>query len=275
MNIPAWLKAARKQAGLTQEEAGALVGVTKGNWSAWENERHSPSVVQIAKLAEALQYPLPANLGGQSSTEETQGVSVVGEKVTYETENGPSGSGQVVYAGVVTYSRRIPVSGSARLRPGGLLEIDSMGGVDGFVLLQTQDSAAFALRIRGDFMAPAIRDGWYVVISPDAKPAVGEYVALQLKDGTQMVRELLYERADTVAVMEVNGNVRLSGGEIAGPELPTTLEDLQLQAQIAGESVRLQGSWKSGKTGQGTLGGTVAWADALDVDVQLKGSRLP
>lgn len=83
-----------------------------------------------------------------------------------------------------------------------------MGGVDGFVLLQTQDSVAFALRIRGDSMAPAIRDGWYVVISPGAKPAVGEYVVLHLKDGTQMVRELLYERADTVAVMEVNGNVR-------------------------------------------------------------------
>lgn len=74
---------------------------------------------------------------------------------------------------------------------------------------------------------------------------------------------------------QVNGNVTLSGGQIAGPELPTTLEDLQLQALIAGESVRLQGSWKSGKTGQGTLGGTVAWANALDVDVQLKGTRLP
>ena len=74
---------------------------------------------------------------------------------------------------------------------------------------------------------------------------------------------------------QVNGNVTLSGGEISGAELPTTLEDLQLQAQIAGESVRLQGSWKSGSTGHGSLGGTIAWANALDVDVQLKGSRLP
>lgn len=81
--------------------------------------------------------------------------------------------------------------------------------------------------------------------------------------------------AGSLVAPQVNGNVTLSGGQIAGPELPTTLEDLQLQALIAGESVRLQGSWKSGKTGQGTLGGTVAWANALDVDVQLKGTRLP
>lgn len=81
--------------------------------------------------------------------------------------------------------------------------------------------------------------------------------------------------AGSLVAPQVNGNVTLSDGQIAGPELPTTLEDLQLQALIAGESVRLQGSWKSGKTGQGTLGGTVAWANALDVDVQLKGTRLP
>jgi autotransporter translocation and assembly factor TamB len=37
------------------------------------------------------------------------------------------------------------------------------------------------------------------------------------------------------------------------------LEDLQLQAVIAGETVRLNGGWKSGKSGQGNLNGNVAW----------------
>lgn len=74
---------------------------------------------------------------------------------------------------------------------------------------------------------------------------------------------------------QVNGTLNLRGGEISGAELPTTLEALELQARIAGESVQLQGSWKSGSTGQGSLGGKVSWANALDVDLQLKGSRLP
>ena len=73
----------------------------------------------------------------------------------------------------------------------------------------------------------------------------------------------------------VNGNLVLSGGEISGSELPTNFQDLQLQAQIAGESVQLNGGWKSGKAGQGSLNGTIAWAQALVVDLNLKGSQLP
>ncbi len=74
---------------------------------------------------------------------------------------------------------------------------------------------------------------------------------------------------------QVNGNITLSGGEVSGAELPISVEQLRLTAQIAGERVQLQGAWKSGEAGQGSLSGNVAWAQALAVDLQLKGSRLP
>jgi len=74
---------------------------------------------------------------------------------------------------------------------------------------------------------------------------------------------------------QVNGNLTLSGGEISGPELPTSFQDLQIQAQIAGESVRLDGGWKSGKAGQGSLSGNIAWGQALAVDLSIKGTQLP
>ncbi|ROL81570.1 hypothetical protein BK636_13585, partial [Pseudomonas chlororaphis] len=74
---------------------------------------------------------------------------------------------------------------------------------------------------------------------------------------------------------QVNGNLALSGGEVSGPELPISLQDLQLQALIAGESVQLSGGWKSGKAGQGSLNGNIAWGQALVVDLNLKGSQLP
>ena len=41
----------------------------------------------------------------------------------------------------------------------------------------------------------------------------------------------------------VNGNVNLVGGEISGPQLPISLEGLNVQALIAGESVQLDGGW--------------------------------
>lgn len=73
----------------------------------------------------------------------------------------------------------------------------------------------------------------------------------------------------------VNGTVQLSDGEVSGAELPMELQNLQLTAAIAGESVRLDGGWKSGKTGQGSLNGNVAWGQTLMVDLALKGTQLP
>ena len=74
---------------------------------------------------------------------------------------------------------------------------------------------------------------------------------------------------------QVNGSLLLSDGEVSGPELPMELKALQLQAVIAGESVQLNGGWKSGKDGQGSLNGNIAWGQALVVDLALKGAQLP
>lgn len=74
---------------------------------------------------------------------------------------------------------------------------------------------------------------------------------------------------------QVNGSVTLSGGEISGPELPISLEALQIKALIAGESIQLEGGWKSGASGQGSLNGQVSWGPTLVVDLNVKGARLP
>ncbi|MGJ7512375.1 helix-turn-helix domain-containing protein [Variovorax sp. GT1P44] len=210
MDIPKWLKESRQRAGLTQENAGALVDVTKGNWSAWEHGRHSPSIKQLARIADALHAPLPDGL--KSNDANLVFTHVPEHSVTKGTQIGSltqSVVAQVEPGGALSYIRRVPVTGTARLRADGTYEeIEAMGGMDGFVVLQTPDRTAHALRVRGDQMAPAIRDGWYVVVSPNSTPAVGEYVAVTLRDGQKMVRELLFQRADSIAVMEVNGQVR-------------------------------------------------------------------
>ena len=73
----------------------------------------------------------------------------------------------------------------------------------------------------------------------------------------------------------VNGSMNLVGGEISGAELPISLEGLNVQALIAGESVQLDGSWHSGKAGQGSLKGHIDWGRALAVDLNLQGAHLP
>ncbi|WLI27512.1 translocation/assembly module TamB [Pseudomonas rhodesiae] len=74
---------------------------------------------------------------------------------------------------------------------------------------------------------------------------------------------------------QVNGSVNLVGGEVSGPELPISLEGLNVQALIAGESVLLNGGWRSGKAGQGSLKGQIDWGQALAVDLHLQGAQLP
>ena len=74
---------------------------------------------------------------------------------------------------------------------------------------------------------------------------------------------------------QVNGSLQLSDGVVAGPELPMELQNLHVQALVAGESVQLNGGWNSGKAGQGSLNGNIAWGQALVVDLALKGSQLP
>jgi len=74
---------------------------------------------------------------------------------------------------------------------------------------------------------------------------------------------------------QINGQLRLEGGELSGSELPVSLEALQLQALIAGEQVQLSGDWRSGEQGRGNLKGELNWSDGLVGDLSLQGQRLP
>ncbi|MBN2979234.1 translocation/assembly module TamB domain-containing protein [Pseudomonas lactucae] len=74
---------------------------------------------------------------------------------------------------------------------------------------------------------------------------------------------------------QVNGSVNLIGGEVSGPELPVSFEGLNVQAQIAGDGVQLNGGWRSGKAGRGSLKGRIDWGQALAVDLSLQGAYLP
>lgn len=74
---------------------------------------------------------------------------------------------------------------------------------------------------------------------------------------------------------QVNGELRLLGGEMAGNALPVSVEQLQLSVLIEGQSLKLDGDWKSGAEGRGTLAGSLNWRDAPTFDLQLRGSSLP
>lgn len=126
-----------------------------------------------------------------------------------ETEDGP----------YVVGFKPTPVVGTAQLGPDGYWdEIDyPVGHGDGFVDVPTRDPNAYALRVKGQSMAPAIRDGWLVVCEPNSEPIPGEYVLVKTVDGRSMIKELLYSKPEGVSLMSVNdgyGRINLTWDEI-------------------------------------------------------------
>lgn len=113
-------------------------------------------------------------------------------------------------AGKIYLHNRVPVIGMAKLGENGFYEeiSDIPGAGDGHLDAYSTDGAAYALRVRGDSMFPAIREGWYVVVEPNAQPVTGEYVLIKLKNGQKMVKELVLEKSDSITVMSVNGDAR-------------------------------------------------------------------
>jgi phage repressor protein C with HTH and peptisase S24 domain len=75
---------------------------------------------------------------------------------------------------------------------------------EGFVDVPSSDPDAYALRLRGDSMAPAIRSGWIAVIEPNHRLIPGEYIMIRLTDGESMLKELLYANDVEVSVMSIN-----------------------------------------------------------------------
>lgn len=108
------------------------------------------------------------------------------------------------------HRNRTPVIGTAKLGQDGFYEVlsDQPSAGDGSVEGYSGDANAYALKVRGDSMHPAIRHGSFVIVEPNSRCVPGEYVAIALVDGRKMVKELMIERADEIVVESVNGNHR-------------------------------------------------------------------
>lgn len=52
MKISDWITRARTERSWTQGKLAEELGVTRGNVSAWENDRHEPNLSQIRKISE-------------------------------------------------------------------------------------------------------------------------------------------------------------------------------------------------------------------------------
>ncbi|UYZ83727.1 translocation/assembly module TamB [Entomomonas sp. E2T0] len=72
----------------------------------------------------------------------------------------------------------------------------------------------------------------------------------------------------------VSGKVTLNNGTVLG-DIPVSLEQLQVNALIEGESLKLDGSWRSGQQGNAKLNGNVNWGNGLNINMAVQANNLP
>lgn len=173
-----------KAKGMNQTDLAAAMDISSAGLSNWK-ARGMPTD-QLETAAQALGVSVDYLLGREEDAVES--------------------------AGKARATRRVPVVGTAKMGSDGYFEEFSEvpGAGDGHIEIATEDPNAYCLRVRGQSMFPAIRDGWYVVVEPNGTPTEGEYVLIRLRDGRKMVKEFLFRRQQSVEVMSVNGGERLS-----------------------------------------------------------------
>lgn len=93
---------------------------------------------------------------------------------------------------------QVPIRGASYLLEGGIDIDEEDPSVQG-ALLGTAVNAGYAIKVRGDRHAPALKDGQFLII--EIEPAVpGDLGLFILKDGRVLLRELLRETAEAYHV---------------------------------------------------------------------------
>lgn len=172
------VKAKMQTLDISQERLAELLGVTQGAVGHWLTGRREPKLEVINQILEAV------GLQPLAVREDDPGSNV---------EAGPP---------ITSPYRAIKILGTAQMGTEGYWY--ALDEADGVVDVPSRDPGAYALRLRGDSMAPAIRSGWIAIIEPNHRLVPLEYVMIQLTDGECMLKELLQSTEDEVVVQSVN-----------------------------------------------------------------------
>lgn len=180
----------RELKGWNQSELAREMKVTPQSVQAWEAGKNVPRQQKMTRLAEVLGVSVGELMSDDAIEGDFQRIT---GQLESNVEQGPP---------IVSPYRAIPIVGTAQMGAEGYWYALDEG--EGAVDVPSKDPGAYALRLRGDSMAPAIRSGWIAVCEPNGRLVPGEYVMIRLVDGECMLKELLYANDEEVSVMSLN-----------------------------------------------------------------------
>jgi len=189
------IRRARTEAKLTQQDLADAAGVSRAAVALWENgDTKSLKPNNLFKIARRLNKPAEWLATGQQAAESN---SLWGN----DTEAGPD----------LGQAREVPIVGNTQGGPDAHWEDLGYptGYGDEYIEVFVKDPTAYALRVRGNSMAPRIKEGEVIVASRNAELVSGEDVIIKLKDGQVMVKQLTNKREDYITIESVSGGERM------------------------------------------------------------------
>jgi transcriptional regulator with XRE-family HTH domain len=186
-----WVKLAevvkryREARGLSQEELGRRIGISKAAISSIEIGR-----------TKSLKGPTLAGLCREFGITPDE---LTGKKIHRRDEPlypRPTSSD-------ISY-RRIPIVGTVSADATGTWLALAPALPSGFIEYESADPAAYSLKVSGDAYHPRIKNGEYVICEPGHEVGPGDEVLLKLKTGPSLIREYAFERDGAVAFYAVN-----------------------------------------------------------------------
>lgn len=120
---------------------------------------------------------------------------------------GPHAESKAAAVYAIASGMRARVTGTVRVSGTGDVERIDLpeGDSDGHVLMPLHAPGAYALRVKGNALAPYAKDGQYLLLDTEGEWHPEENLLITLADGRTVLRELLLVRADTLVVLPLHG----------------------------------------------------------------------
>lgn len=205
MQISKWIKDARGYAGLTQQQLGDALGVTKANVSAWENGRHEPSFDQLKKIAEETSYK--ESLPGLTTTISNVSMVSAGAKVPL-----------ISWVQAGHWCEAVDV-------------FQPSDAEEWLFCPVTHSSSTFALRVRGVSMEPKYRDGAIIYIDPERSADHLSNVVVRIEGESEVTFKQLVIEGDKRFLRPLNP-------DWPGPKLISIDSDAVICGVVIGQFIK-------------------------------------
>lgn len=184
MKLGSWIKTARLGSSLTQEDLALELGLTKGNISAWENNRHNPSFAQIKEIVRITGIHFPMDM--TKWVDEPPAIAhLQGDLQGDNYSQGPE------------MQRTVPLISWVQAGPFTLAEDPE--DVSACPRIETTVRAgrrSFALRVENDSMSPVFPPGTILIVDPDEEALSGRYVIVGNGSGEATFKQLVRDGED-------------------------------------------------------------------------------